>query len=675
QDQQNIRNQQTNIVGLRENLVGLREVLRISETNPPTDAQGNPDPTTAVRNQLQIAQARQALFSAEGQLLNQQNGYQATLDSFKFTLGLPPKTCMKVEDPLLDQFNLISTEIGALRDRASDLRVIVATVNSQILDSIQRAEVDGRRVERLPWTPQLGESLAALRQIVADVELVRQQLLRDALPMVETEVDELEQIVPRRQEQLNRLRAKYVQLRDDEQRQRELDCQTRLPADVDPEVTDAKRFAGLVEKMRSQLELRHTELQRIEAPLSQIGRTLDQLLSAEARPAPDELPNLLKGPVLIGLQEQLRRLADQALFTSLIQARSRADRIELVDIDLTSQQAFDIARRFRRDWMNQRAGLVDQWRLIEFNADNLEGFANVVAAGDISNQGQNPLKFRGTRGHLRFGLQFAAPYTRLQERNTYRQSLIEYQQARRSYYRYVDQVSQGLRGTIRQVELNQLNFEARRVALLASINQVELTSEIQTLTGERGQAQSPTAARDIVSALGDLRNAQNDFLSVWVNYEVLRRTLDFNLGTMQLDDRGLWIDPGPIGPDHGSDLPYAEDACPDLFLAPFLSSPLVDESMEALPWGEEVLPPGQAEEQAPAQPADEPPAAGSTLPLPPAPADALPADAVPAQSAPAETVPAETVPADVVPADAVPAESPLLPEPPAAPPLGPPTGA
>ena len=32
---------------------------------------------------------------------------------------------------------------------------------------------------------------------------------------------------------------------------------------------------------------------------------------------------------------------------------------------------------------------------------------------------------------------------------------------------------------------------------------------------------------------------ENDFLSVWVTYEVLRRALDFDLGTMQLDGEGL----------------------------------------------------------------------------------------------------------------------------------------
>ena len=72
-------------------------------------------------------------------------------------------------------------------------------------------------------------------------------------------------------------------------------------------------------------------------------------------------------------------------------------------------------------------------------------------------------------------MQFDAPLTRLAERNIYRQSLIEYQQARRNYYQFRDRVSQGLRSTLRQVRLNEINFELRRAAVLVAISQVDLT--------------------------------------------------------------------------------------------------------------------------------------------------------------------------------------------------------
>ncbi|HOM19145.1 MAG TPA: hypothetical protein PLQ00_17580, partial [Thermoguttaceae bacterium] len=57
------------------------------------------------------------------------------------------------------------------------------------------------------------------------------------------------------------------------------------------------------------------------------------------------------------------------------------------------------------------------------------------------------------------------------------------------------------------------------------------------------------AARDLVEALSDLLTQQNAFLNIWTGYEADRMTLDFELGTMELDPRGVWIDPGEIGPE------------------------------------------------------------------------------------------------------------------------------
>jgi hypothetical protein len=205
--------------------------------------------------------------------------------------------------------------------------------------------------------------------------------------------------------------------------------------------------------------------------------------------------------------------------------------------------------------MNNRAALVDAWRLIQFNADQLQSDLSILFNGDIANVGENPFDFDADAGRLQVGVQFDAPLTRLGERNTYRQALIEYQQARRNYYAFEDSIGQGLRSIIRTVSANQINFELQRLAVIEAARQVMLNTFIDQ-ESQRTLTTRVTAARDAVSALSDLLNAQNDFMGVWVNYEVLRRSLDFNLGTMQLDSEGLWIDPGKIGQDYGQYDPW-----------------------------------------------------------------------------------------------------------------------
>ena len=144
----------------------------------------------------------------------------------------------------------------------------------------------------------------------------------------------------------------------------------------------------------------------------------------------------------------------------------------------------------------------------------------------------------------------------MRERNTYRQSLIEYQQAKRSYYQFRDRVQRDVRSTLRQLKLDDLNFELRRAAVHVAITQVDLArlrlseparpvpaSAPGQPTQPGGQSQfGDTVARDLVNALIDLLNVQNDFLSVWVDHDVQELSLDFELGTMELDGRGIRIE-------------------------------------------------------------------------------------------------------------------------------------
>jgi hypothetical protein len=152
-------------------------------------------------------------------------------------------------------------------------------------------------------------------------------------------------------------------------------------------------------------------------------------------------------------------------------------------------------------------------------------------------------------------LQYDPPLTRLAERNTYRQSLIEYQQAKRSYYQFRDRVHRDLRSTLRQMKVDDLNLELRRAAVHVAITQVDLARLRLSEPARPVQASAPgqpaepggqsqfgdTVARDLVNALIDLLNVQNDFLSVWVDHEVQTINLDYLLGTMELDGRGVRI--------------------------------------------------------------------------------------------------------------------------------------
>ncbi|MEX0585306.1 MAG: TolC family protein, partial [Pirellulales bacterium] len=232
----------------------------------------------------------------------------------------------------------------------------------------------------------------------------------------------------------------------------------------------------------------------------------------------------------------------------LLQARARIERISVEPIDLAPEVALEIARANRLDWMNNRAALVDVWRLIEFNANRLKSDITIGLSGDVQTVRDNPLSFDQNAGTLRASLQIDPPFTRLVERNVFRQQLIEYQQSRRRLIQYEDGVHQGLRALLRDLEQLRVNLEIQRRAVAIAIRRVDQTRESlnrpipPAQPGQPAVALGPTVAQDLLFALTDLANAQNSMMSVWIAYEANVMRLHRELGIMQLDDNGLWID-------------------------------------------------------------------------------------------------------------------------------------
>lgn len=246
--------------------------------------------------------------------------------------------------------------------------------------------------------------------------------------------------------------------------------------------------------------------------------------------------------------EMVRKVSNELQELSLIQARIRLERVRVREINLSPDDAFMIARENRLDWMNTRAALVDQWRLITFNANRLKSDLNIQIDGDIGTLGDNPLKFRGPTGSLTARLQFDAPITRKSERNLYRESLIEYQRSKRSYVRYVDGIAFTLRSRLRQLDRLKLNLEIQRRALAIAIRRVDQTFEdlnrptAPPQPGESSTQLGPTIAQNLLRALSDLRNTQDNFMSVWLNYQQAQMNLQFELGIIRFDERGIWVD-------------------------------------------------------------------------------------------------------------------------------------
>ena len=311
---------------------------------------------------------------------------------------------------------------------------------------------------------------------------------------------------------------------------------------------DIKEFDEDLEKLTESLTDVENRFNHTEALLQNLHNVIGTEPPAKLT---DQILALATG--LSGLTQEL----------VLVKARARLEVVTVPLVKLASDRALDIARANRLDWMNNRAALVDQWRLIAFNANALKAGLDLTFSGDLGTVGNNPAAFNGQNGRLQVGLRFDAPFTRRLERNNYRSVMIQYQFQRRQLYQYQDGVNFTVRNLLRTLDQLQVNLEIQRRAMVIAIRRVDKTREDlnkpppPVLPGQPVETLGPTVAQNLIFALNDLQTSQNIFMSVVLNHLENRMLLYRELGIMELDDCGIWIDK----PINESDW-LTEDQCP-----------------------------------------------------------------------------------------------------------------
>lgn len=567
QTQQNILNQEINVKYLEDVVEQFREFQRRDRVDA-----------------LQVKQTEARLFSAQSNLLQLKTNYQNDLDRFKIVLGLPPWVPVSVVDNYLSQFRLISLPIQDRQRRVIDLRKSAGDQLNRI-DSLLPATRGEAAAHQ--WSPELESEVAKLEDYLSralteieEIEAIDQQQIQDDFQKLET-------VRPERISYLTQLRGK-------------VDAGEML-GDVDPAILEDNSVPQ-PENLRKALNTTLTNLGKVRQNIELLLEKVRNTPAQKAALPPDQYYDYVNNEILFPLADQMTQLNNLLIEVSLTQALARSNSITLPQVELTPKRATEIASCFRLDWMNARAALVDNWRQIEFVADQLESQFDLVLDGSMGNDGNNPFKIDYKTGVLRGGFRFDTPIVRFAERNQYRDALIRYQRARRTYYQYEDEVSRNLRLTLRTLDQFKIQFELSRRNVQVAVEQFEIArfrldqparaggggggggvgAGAAIGAGGGANALGSTAARDLLDAITNLQNAQDQYMQVWVRYEILRRGLDYDLGTMVLDETGRWIDPGMI------DSSIAERAAAQLGIDPTCLDCGLPQSMQAF---EEMLGP------------------------------------------------------------------------------------
>lgn len=293
-----------------------------------------------------------------------------------------------------------------------------------------------------------------------------------------------------------------------------------LSGKVDKTAIDPRIFHDRVKKLGEDYLLFKGRVTEIEKSLVEIQKTGD---TAE-------------------LDLWIDQFNSKLLDMSLLQARARLDSVILTPVEIDETHALSVARENRLDWMNARTALVDRWRKIEIAANALKTDLTVTA------DAKTVLENSHRNSSLALGMSVDTPLDRRQERNTYVETLISYDRARRSYIHYEDSVHKNIRTLVRQVEVAQLNFELRRVSVFVAMNRVD-QANLQLLQPPKPNQTSQfgdSFARDLIDALNSLLSAQNTFVESWIGFETSRMGIEISLGIFQLDGSGVWVDRGAL---------------------------------------------------------------------------------------------------------------------------------
>jgi outer membrane protein TolC len=486
-------------------------------------------------NSVQVGQVEQQLLQSIENGLSQQTAYRSDLDQFKQQLGLPMFVRLDLDDtplrPMFDQtrrYEEISNTYEEVSNRALQYALPDAEEVKQLRGRLRALMINSPFVRGTPFAERIGGLLDEVARIPRGAAL--------------------DDRIERLQKEANALREKREQLRDKE--------------------------SDLPEK-----EMRRLEELDFQADLARYERSLR---AYETRFWETE-----KDPARRAALQNRQFVVVYRFFLSLIEEafRERQERVRrlwpdlpalCVDgVDLLSGDDDTVlaavtraALENRLDLMNQRAQLVDSWRKIRVAANALLGVLNVQYHFDVSTTPGRfePFNFRGSTSHQQLIVDGTLPIVRIAQRNAYRMTLIAYQQQRRQLQQAEDQVLFDVRSqlrTLRSFGYNYQNVQKRAIELAFSqVDQsLQAFSQPQQPSGPAlpaGAVGPPTTGgggggaggggdpaaltQQLLTAQNSLLRAQNDLYNTWIAYLTSRISIYRDMGLMQVDPRGVWID-------------------------------------------------------------------------------------------------------------------------------------
>ncbi len=481
---QSIRNAQVNIASLQLNLIEHQELREMKMVA-----------------QIQVDQIFQEYQNGRLVLLSSQQNLAASLDQFKFQLGLPPWVPFEIDESLLRQFELVDPSLVEVQDKSQRLyeRLLQYTPTEKTRSEIAPYQV---LVDSYEEYLELHEQAAEL------------------LPSIKTDLQKW-------QTRLKETDQNNTTESDQIDHKQQTDLARRVAATINELETVFDKREQFDRKLKKEIEKYHDKPSLVD----HVGTENTDDSAESQKPeiaAWRSLYTAIGGP----LREDISNLY-------IAQTQIRLFLIDIDKMEIDQKAAITFAHQNRLDQMNREAQVMDAFRKIEVAADALQSELNVTGQLGLGTDPakNNAFRLDSSANTYRVGVQFDGPLNRLNERNVYRATQIAYQQASRNYVAGKDTIANEVRSSLRQIELRRLNFQIARQQLVAATRQVD-----QAQINIRGAFQSSTnLTRDLLQSLQGLLSAKNNLIGNWIDYKIAKIQLFTVLELLYLDDNGAWM--------------------------------------------------------------------------------------------------------------------------------------
>jgi outer membrane protein TolC len=216
-----------------------------------------------------------------------------------------------------------------------------------------------------------------------------------------------------------------------------------------------------------------------------------------------------------------------------------ADPIELVEseppfesVRVDADSAIEVALHNRLDLHNQRDRVEDSRRAVRIAKNNLLPDFNVAAGYGKASQGGPTDDATPNQRSSSIGVTLKLPLDKKAERNAYRSSQIEFDQAVRNLDLRENEIERDIRNAVR--ELNQFEQQiALQQEQIAAERRAVAVTQIRVESGEAQQ-------RDLADARQSLNDAMNRLIELKVQHFIARLNLRRNLGILFINNSGMW---------------------------------------------------------------------------------------------------------------------------------------